>query len=106
MLVYTSGTTGVSKGVMISHDNLFYLDVALSNELVKPGYKLISFLPTSHIAGLSLDVFGVFIHGCCCYFAGREALRGELLFYLQSVRPNIFLGVPRVYEKMKDKIIK
>lgn len=82
VLVYTSGTTGVSKGVMISHDNLFALDLNIGDDMIKPNMKLISYLPCSHIAALSLDVFMAFTHGACCYFAGKDALKGELLFYL------------------------
>lgn len=90
---------------MISHDNLYALDLNIGDDMIKPGMKIISYLPCSHIAALSLDVFMSFVHGACCYFADKDALKGELLFYLQSVRPNVFLGVPRVYEKIKSKIL-
>lgn len=61
---------------------------------------MLSYLPTSHVASLTTDVFLTFIGGGCIYFCNKDALKGNLLKYLTSCRPNIFLGVPRIYEKI------
>jgi len=63
VLVYTSGTTGLSKGAMISHDNLSALSKNITDNIIIPDGKLLSYLPSSHIASLSLDVFITFIYG-------------------------------------------
>jgi long-subunit acyl-CoA synthetase (AMP-forming) len=62
-LIYTSGTTGNPKGCMISHDNLVWESDALLSEawgprpdLIGPQNRIVSYLPLSHIAGLSLDI--------------------------------------------------
>ena len=89
---------------MISHDNLNMLQANIDKSIIPRKSKILSYLPTSHIASLSLDVFIVFINGGCTYFCGQDALKGNLGWYLQSVRPNVFLGVPRIYEKIQDKI--
>lgn len=63
VLVYTSGTTGLSKGAMISHDNLGALSKNLTDDIFIPQGRIVSYLPTSHIASLSLDVFLSFVYG-------------------------------------------
>lgn len=62
-LIYTSGTTGMPKGCMLSHDNLVWESYPLFTELNKSfpdfpinGHRIVSYLPLSHIAGLSVDV--------------------------------------------------
>ena len=81
-MVYTSGTTGVSKGVMLSHDNMTTLLHNIREETFKEDGRIISYLPSSHIASLSVDVFLAFVYGACCYFALPDALKGNLGFYL------------------------
>lgn len=88
---------------MISNDNLSLLHKSIE-ALMKPLSRIISYLPTSHIASMSMDVIFAHLCGCCVYFCDIEALKGDLLFYLKSVRPHFFLGVPRVYEKIMAKI--
>lgn len=85
---------------MISHDNLGALSKNITEDILIPHGKVLSFLPSSHIASLSLDVFLTYIFGNAVYFPGRDALKGNLNFYLLEVRPSVFLGVPRVYEKI------
>ena len=85
---------------MISHDNLGALSKNITEDILMPGGKVLSFLPSSHIASLSLDVFLGFIFGNSVYFTGKDALKGNLSFYLLEVKPTAFLGVPRVYEKI------
>ena len=66
--------------------------------------RLVSYLPLSHIAGMLFDLVIPVIIGCCCYFAKPDALQGTLVETLQWARPNVFIGVPRVWEKMEEKM--
>ena len=105
-LIFTSGTTGHPKAVMLSHDNLLF--VAKSGctfermEMTKEA--IVSYLPLSHIAAQIVDIFAVLFTAGCTYFAERDALKGSLAKTLRQVRPTRFLGVPRVYEKMQKKM--
>lgn len=106
--VYTSGTTGNPKGGMLSHDNYVWLGNALDDKLVHEMQgtipRLISFLPLSHVAAQFVDIFLTAAKGVSVFFADAMALKGTLIDYLHEVRPNIFLAVPRVYEKMEEKV--
>lgn len=104
VLVYTSGTTGVGKGTMLSHDNCTMFLNYIKNFDIPPGSKIISYLPVSHIASMSLDIMTTVLKGWSVYFADKDALKGSLADYIKMVRPKIFLGVPRVYEKIQNKI--
>eukprot|EP00730_Choanoeca_flexa_P001504 TRINITY_DN10664_c0_g2_i2.p1 TRINITY_DN10664_c0_g2~~TRINITY_DN10664_c0_g2_i2.p1 ORF type:complete len:651 (+),score=201.92 TRINITY_DN10664_c0_g2_i2:70-2022(+) len=109
-LIYTSGTTGTPKAVMITHDNITFTAAALVAEaqLLSKGDKfqehIISYLPLSHIAAQMLDVHGPIYMGAHVWFAQPDALKGSLPDTLREVRPTIFLGVPRVWEKIEAKM--
>lgn len=104
-LIYTSGTTGPPKAVMMSHDNLTWtgLDVVNSLKLTENDIS-ISYLPLSHIAAQMLDIYGPMLSGAQMWFAQPDALKGSLVNTLKEVRPTYFLGVPRVWEKMMEKM--
>lgn len=108
--VYTSGTTGNPKGVMLSHDNYVWTsrtfedpDVNRLKEQKLP-IRYVSYLPLSHVAAQFADIFLSLSNGCTVFFADANALKGTLIDYLLDVRPTIFLGVPRIYEKMEEKV--
>ncbi|RLN98371.1 hypothetical protein BBJ28_00009823 [Nothophytophthora sp. Chile5] len=105
-LVYTSGTTGPPKAVMISHDNLTWTVEMALNALptARASKRSVSFLPLSHIAAQVLDVHVPLVIGSEVRFAGADALRGGLLGTLQEVRPNFFFAIPRVWEKMMESL--
>jgi len=91
-LVYTSGTTGMPKGVMLSHDN--YIWVCKSMEVRKDKskigdkqFKLVSYLPLSHVAAQIQDVTGAVQTASHVYFADKDALQGTLINTLLEVRP-------------------
>jgi len=118
-LIYTSGTTGPPKAVMISHDNVTWearVVLAMNDAVKKDGspHASVSYLPLSHIAAQLLDIFfpmAFSAHFPQCkdwkmYFARPTALKGTLAATLKTARPTLFFGVPRVWEKIQEAIIK
>ncbi|OQR85535.1 long-chain-fatty-acid-CoA ligase, partial [Achlya hypogyna] len=108
-LVYTSGTTGNPKGVMLSHDNMTYAMSGI-NAGFEPGFfdnneRIISFLPLSHIASQILDIGMQIYYGLHIYFAEPDALKGSLGKTMKEVKPTYFLAVPRVFEKIHEKMV-
>ncbi|XP_064385622.1 long-chain-fatty-acid--CoA ligase ACSBG2-like isoform X2 [Halichondria panicea] len=102
-LIYTSGTTGPPKGVMISHDNLTWT-AAVCATLYQLGETdhMISYLPLSHVAAQMMDIHAALHTGLTIHFAQPDALKGSLAVTLKEVRPTVFVGVPRVWEKFKE----
>lgn len=99
---------GNPKGVMLNHDNLTWNAHAIGKKLPAIQYGkevLISYLPLSHIAGQMVDIFLAIQFACTVYFADKDALKGTLVKTLQVARPTRFLGVPRVYEKIQEKML-
>jgi long-subunit acyl-CoA synthetase (AMP-forming) len=98
-LIYTSGTTGTPKGVMLTQKNLrFIAEKAREILPVGAGDRLISYLPLSHIAEQVVSHLLSLATGACVHFA--ESLE-KLPENLREVRPHLFLGVPRVWEKIQ-----
>ncbi len=100
-LIYTSGTTGEPKGVALTHGNI------AANQNCAPAEfsfdstdALISFLPLSHVTARALDYimygFGVQVAYCSKFDKLPEAMR--------QIRPTVFVGVPRVFEKIRQEI--
>ena len=104
-LIYTSGTTGPPKAVMITHDNITWQAKTVSHLAVSHAGELserdcmVSYLPLSHIAAQLLDIYLPIQTGMQIYFAQPDALKGSLGPLLLEVRPTVFFGVPRVWEK-------
>ncbi|KAF4796407.1 Long-chain-fatty-acid--CoA ligase ACSBG2 [Turdus rufiventris] len=65
---------------------------------------VVSYLPLSHIAAQMCDIWAAMTFGVQVYFAQPDALKGSLVETLREVRPTAFLGVPRVWEKMEEKM--
>ena len=102
-LIYTSGTTGKPKGVMLTHHNI--VSNVLTSEkrvpLEKGNDKALSFLPVCHV----FERMILYLYQLCgteIYFA--ESLE-KLTENAQDIRPNVMTAVPRLYEKIYDKII-
>uniref|UniRef100_A0A8C4NP86 Long-chain-fatty-acid--CoA ligase ACSBG2 n=1 Tax=Eptatretus burgeri TaxID=7764 RepID=A0A8C4NP86_EPTBU len=107
-LIYTSGTTGTPKGVMLSHDNLTWTAemVCKTTGLRQTEEQeiVVSYLPLSHIAAQMIDVWITMKVGAVVYFAQPDALKGSLVTTMREVRPTGFMGVPRVWEKMMERM--
>ena len=100
-IIYTSGTTGTPKGVMLTHGNMASnLECSLSGFGVQPGMTSISFLPLSHVTARHVD-FSMLYRGVTVAYVAALAQLPEALM---EVRPTIFVGVPRVYEKIYSKV--
>src|SRR5690606_31950578 len=102
-IIYTSGTTGKPKGVMLSHNNLVS-NVLDSETRVPFDYgksKALSFLPVCHV----FERMILYLYQYCgveIYFAESIDKMGD---NVKEVRPNVMTGVPRLYEKVYDKIV-
>ncbi len=96
-IVYTSGTTGTSKGAMLTHGNLASnISCSLLGFDMRPGLISISFLPLCHITARHVD-FAMLYHGVTlAYCPFLDRLAASLL----EVQPSTFVAVPRVYEKI------
>ncbi len=100
-LLYTSGTTGSPKGVMLTHGNLACnFSCSLKEFAISPGASSISFLPLSHITARHVDYALLHSGVTLAYCPFIEQLPQAL----QEIRPIIFVAVPRVYEKIRLQV--
>jgi long-chain acyl-CoA synthetase len=102
-IIYTSGTTGVPKGAMLTHGNMAS-NIACSMEAFGFGTKdelSVSFLPLSHVTARHVD-FALLYRGVVLAYCPDI---GQLAQILAEVQPNIFVAVPRVYEKIRQQVI-
>lgn len=106
-LIYTSGTTGNPKGVMLSADNITWTvrQAKLIYNWRFDEESMVSYLPLSHVAGMFIDIFLSIYGGATVHFADKMALQGTLLKTLVEAKPTLFFGVPRVYEKIQEKMM-
>jgi long-chain acyl-CoA synthetase len=101
-LIYTSGTTGTPKGVMLSHANLVSNCLSCAQLIQSnPHERALSFLPLCHIYERTLINVYVYV-GTSVYFAQKLNTIGE---DLREVRPQVFATVPRLLEKIYEKIV-
>ena len=101
-LLYTSGTTGNPKGVMLSHANLVSNFVAVQHlPPVKAGDKVLSFLPLNHIYERMLTYLYMYLSTSIYYAESMETIGDNI----REVHPTAFSAVPRLLEKVYDKIV-
>ena len=101
-IMYTSGTTGVPKGVMLSHSNIVSEVRALSKS-IDAGVEdlLISYLPLSHILERLVEYFLIMNGTAVGYCESIESLPRNLM----ELKPTLLVSVPRVYEKVYSMIV-
>ena len=101
-IVYTSGTTGRPKGVMLSHSNILSIAHPSAEGLkVKADDLFLSFLPLSHTFERSLGYYLTIMVGCKVAFARSIQLLADDLI---SIKPTLLISVPRIYERVYGKI--
>ncbi len=101
-IVYTSGTTGLSKGVMLSHRNMLWnIEAGLSAITVYPKDRFLSFLPLSHTLERTAGYYLAISTGACVAYARSIPLLGEDLV---KIKPTIMVSVPRIFERVYAKI--
>ena len=101
-IVYTSGTTGKPKGVMLSHENIFWdVHAGIQNVHVYPEDVFLSFLPLSHMLERTAGYYLPMICGCKVIYARSiEKLAEDLL----QKKPTTLITVPRIFERVYNKI--
>lgn len=102
-IIYTSGTTGIPKGVMLTHDNVLSNVTSISKIMTpsKGSSKVLSFLPLCHIYERA-GFFAFMQMGYSIYYAESMDTIGD---NLKDIKPEIFNTVPRLLEKIYDKIV-
>ena len=105
-LNYTSGTTGFSKGVMISGNNLCgNLVYGINSKLHYRGSRALSFLPLAHAYGCAFDMLVPLAVGSHITLLGRIPSPKILVKAMQEIKPNLVICVPLVLEKIYSKMI-
>lgn len=104
IVVYTSGTTGMPKGAMLSHANMLHSasEVVKIHGLTRESYSVLCYLPLCHVAERSFSTVMQLVTGCTVSFA--ESV-DTVVVNLREIAPKGFLGVPRIWEKMQQSVL-
>jgi long-subunit acyl-CoA synthetase (AMP-forming) len=98
-LIYTSGTTGPPKGVQLTHHNMMsQWRICDEVQAPTPAGRLISFLPSAHIADRWASGYAQMVYGTCVYCCPDVR---QMVAYSIEVKPTLWGGVPRIWEKLK-----
>ncbi len=106
MLNYTSGTTGFSKGVMLTGNNLAgNVTFGIRTGLLKKGENVLSFLPLAHAYGCAFDFLTATAVGTHITLLGKVPSPKILMKAFEEVKPNLIITVPLVIEKIYKNVI-
>ncbi|MGL5960054.1 MAG: AMP-binding protein [Bacteroidales bacterium] len=102
LINYTSGTTGFSKGVMLSYRNMLSNMEFAFNALkeLKKGDNVVAMLPTAHMYGMSFEFLFEIICGCHVHFLSRLPTPQIILEAFANIKPRIIITVPLIIEKI------
>ncbi|PLX06230.1 MAG: long-chain fatty acid--CoA ligase [Marinilabiliales bacterium] len=105
-ILYTSGTSGQPKGVMLNHNSLAAnVRYARANMPLESGDRIVSFLPLAHCYGAAFEFLFPFSLGCTIIFLGKLPSPQIILRAFSEIKPRLILSVPLVIEKIyKNKI--
>lgn len=103
-ICYTSGTTGVPKGAVITHSNFIASSAGVCKVLSewRPGDRHISYLPLAHIYERVNLVTAIHLGGAFGFYSGNVQ---ELLDDVQALRPQVFVSVPRLWNRIYDRVM-
>ncbi len=106
-IVYTSGTTGFSKGVMLNGNSLI-ANILFFNSCVDmvPGDKMVSFLPLAHVFGCAFDFLAPTVAGCHVVYIEKIPTPKVLVAAFQEHKPVVVMSVPLIIEKIYRNKIK
>jgi len=102
-LIYTSGTTGNPKGVQLSHENIISNVNAMQTLLPMTDDRSLSFLPWAHSFGQTLELHVLTSFGCSSAIVDDV---NNLIPYMSEVKPTLLFSVPRIFNKVYDKLNK
>lgn len=106
-LLYTSGTMGFSRGVMLSHLSISgNIQYARTYMPLVPGDRILSFLPLAHAYGCAIEFLYPFTLGCHITFLGKLPTPQVLIKAFGEVKPRLILSVPLIIEKIYKKQLK
>lgn len=106
VLNYTSGTTGFSKGVMLTYDNIAgNVNYGIASRLHYEGSRALSFLPLAHAYGCAFDMLVPLAVGTFITIFGKAPTPKLLLKAFSEVKPNLVICVPLILEKIYRKQI-
>ena len=106
LLNYTSGTTGFSKGVMLTGNNLAgNVTFGIRTELLKKGDKVLSFLPLAHAYGCAFDFLTATAVGTHVTLLGKVPSPKIIMKAFEEVKPNLIVAVPLIIEKIIKKSV-
>lgn len=101
-ILYTSGTTGIPKGVMLSHTNLISNVLACADFVpFERHWKSLSFLPLNHVYERMVNTIFIYQHISIYYLENLEAI-GDTA---REIKPHIFVAVPRIFERVHERIM-
>ena len=107
-IIFTSGTTGASKGVMLTHMNIIRCADLATDQYVrlKPGMKALSILPLAHVYEFTLGQIIPLMMGLEITFLGRQPAPSIVMAALTGIRPHVMFSVPLLIEKVYRSAIR